>query len=65
MGIEVSGVLGLLVLILDIWALLKIIQSGATTGNKVVWILVILLLPIIGLILWWLLGPRSGRATAV
>ena len=63
MGIEVSGVLGLLVLIFDIWALLKIVESGAPTGNKVIWVLVILLLPVVGLILWWLFGPRSGRPT--
>lgn len=34
MGIEVSGLLGLIVLVLDIWAILKIIDSGVGTGAR-------------------------------
>jgi hypothetical protein len=40
-------------------AIVKTIQSPATTMAKVVWIVVILLLPVLGLILWFLLGPRG------
>jgi hypothetical protein len=58
MGVEVSGLLGLIVLVLDIWAVVKIVQGGAETGIKVLWIVVIVLLPVLGLILWLLLGPR-------
>ena len=58
MGVEVSGLLGLVILILDIWAIVKIVQGGAETGVKVLWILVIVLLPVLGLVLWLLLGPR-------
>jgi hypothetical protein len=61
MGIEVGGLLGLAILVLDVWAIIKIFESAATTGTKTMWIVIILLLPIIGLILWWLLGPRSNR----
>lgn len=50
--------LGLIVLILDIWAIMKVVSSGATTGTKVLWVVVIILLPVIGLILWWLFGPK-------
>ncbi|MGB5324547.1 MAG: PLDc N-terminal domain-containing protein [Pseudomonadales bacterium] len=63
MSIEVSGILGLLVLIADIWAILNIVQSSVSTGKKLVWILVILLLPVLGLIIWWLAGPREASAT--
>ena len=59
MSIEVNGLLGLILLILDIWAIINILQSGAGIGAKVLWIVVILLLPLVGLILWWFLGPRS------
>ena len=38
MGIEVGGLLGLIILVLDVWALVKVFQSGAATGTKVVWI---------------------------
>lgn len=55
-----EGLLGLVILGLDIWAILKIIGSPAGTGAKVVWILLILLLPVIGLIIWWFAGPKGG-----
>ena len=62
MGIEVGGLLGLIILVLDIWAILKIVDSGASTGGKVLWIVIILVLPLLGLIIWWLAGPRgSGK----
>lgn len=60
MGIEVGGLLGLIVLALDIWAILKIFESGAATGSKVAWILLILLLPLLGLVVWWIFGPRGS-----
>lgn len=62
MGIEVTGILGLLVLILDIYAIIKTLQSGASTGAKVVWTLLILLLPVVGLVIWFLAGPRGVSA---
>jgi succinate dehydrogenase/fumarate reductase cytochrome b subunit len=64
MGIEVGGILGLIVLVLDIWAILKIIDSGTSTGGKVLWIVIILLLPLLGLIIWWLAGPKGGGQIA-
>lgn len=57
MTIEVTGLLGLIHLILTVYAIVKIIQSHAGTGSKVIWIVVILLLPVLGLILWFLFGP--------
>jgi hypothetical protein len=62
MGIEVGGIFGLLILIADIWAIVNIAQSGASTGNKVLWIVLVVLLPLVGLIIWLLLGPRTARA---
>ena len=53
-----SSLLGLLVLIADIWAIVKIVQGGGTTGTKVLWIVVILLLPVLGLLLWFFLGRK-------
>lgn len=59
MDIQVSGFLGFLILVADIWAILNIVQSSASMGKKLVWILVVLFLPIVGLIIWWLAGPRG------
>lgn len=58
MGFEYGGLLGLIILALDLWAIVKIIQGGGPTGNKVLWILLILVLPVIGLIIWLLAGRR-------
>ena len=59
MSFQVGGLLGLIHLILIVYAIVKIVQSNAGTGDKVIWIVIILLLPVLGLILWWLFGPRG------
>jgi Phospholipase_D-nuclease N-terminal len=60
MGPEISGLGGLIVLALDIWAVVSIIGSASSTGSKVLWILLVLLLPVVGFILWLLAGPKGG-----
>jgi len=60
MGIEVGGLLGLIILVLDVWALVKTVQSGADTGVKVLWIVLIIILPVFGFILWLLFGPKGS-----
>jgi phospholipase D-like protein len=59
MRFEYGGILGLLILAADIWAILNVFQSGATNGTKLVWTLVIIVLPLLGLALWFFLGPRG------
>ncbi len=56
-----EGILGLVILVLDIYAIVKIIGSGANTLNKVIWVLVVLILPVIGLIAWYFLGPGGSK----
>lgn len=59
MGIEVGGFFGLIILVLDVFAIIKVVQSGAGTGSKVLWVVIILLLPLLGLLLWYLAGPKG------
>jgi hypothetical protein len=59
MGFDNTGIVGLIILALDIWAIVTILQGGGPTDRKVLWILVILLLPVIGLILWLVLARRA------
>lgn len=59
MGIEVGGIFGLIILVLDVWAIVKTAQSPAGTGSKVLWIVLILILPLLGFLLWLLLGPKK------
>ncbi|OWY05830.1 hypothetical protein B6V75_06930 [Thioclava sp. F1Mire-8] len=54
---------GLIVLILDIWAIVSIFGSGTSTGKKVLWILLIIILPVIGFIIWLIAGPKGAKAT--
>ncbi|MFT7218831.1 MAG: hypothetical protein ACI8Z1_000443 [Candidatus Azotimanducaceae bacterium] len=61
MGVEVGGIGGLILLIANIWAIIKTIQSSASTGKKVIWVVLIMLLPIVGLILWLLFGPSDTK----
>lgn len=60
MNVQVNGFLGFIILIADIWAIVNIFQSGATTGAKVLWTVIVLLLPVVGLIAWFFFGPKSA-----
>lgn len=61
MRVEVGGIGGLILLIANIWAIIKTIQSSASTGKKVIWVVLIMLLPIVGIILWFLFGPSDTK----
>ena len=62
MNVGYNGLWGLLVLAGDIWAILNIFQSSVSNEKKLVWIIAVVLLPLLGLILWYFLGPR-GKAS--
>ena len=59
---QYQGFGGLIVLFADVWAIVNIFQSGASTERKVIWTVLVILLPILGFILWYFLGPKTGRA---
>ena len=63
MGMPYNGILGVLILIGDVWAIISIFQSGASNEKKALWIILVVLLPVLGLILWYFLGPRAGVAS--
>lgn len=60
MGSMLSGLVSLIILALDIWAIINVVKSNAETGMKILWVLLIILLPVLGLIIWALLGPRGN-----
>ena len=62
MQLNVYGFWGLVLLVLDVWALVHVAQSASSPGKKALWIVLILLLPVLGLILWLLLGPRARKS---
>ena len=53
------GLAGLLVFILDIVAIVDCIQSSLDTGKKLLWILLILVLPLLGMLLYFLLAKKA------
>ena len=52
---------GLLILVLDIIALVSLLKSGADSGTKILWVVLIVLLPVIGMVLYFLLGPGRRK----
>jgi succinate dehydrogenase/fumarate reductase cytochrome b subunit len=58
--VEVGGILGVLVLFADVWAILNIFQSASSTGSKALWIVLVLVLPLLGVIIWYFAGPRQS-----
>ena len=60
MGSTFNGLVGLIILFLDIWAIINVIKSSAGTGAKVIWVLLIIFLPVLGLIIWAIAGPRGN-----
>jgi len=53
------GIVALIVLVLDIIALVDILNSSMDTANKALWILLILILPVIGMALYFLIGKKA------
>jgi hypothetical protein len=53
------NLIGLIILVLDIIAIVHILQSGLSTVKKLLWILVVLILPVVGMILWFLLADKK------
>jgi hypothetical protein len=57
---QYQGLFGLIVLIADVWAIVNVFQSSADTGKKVLWTVLVIILPVLGFILWYLLGPKTA-----
>jgi hypothetical protein len=56
------GILGIVVLILDIIAIVSVLAGRGSVGHKVLWTLLVLLLPVIGMILYFLIGRSPADA---
>ena len=51
--------IGIIELLLVIWALIAILQSGVQPVEKLIWVIIILVIPLIGFLLWYLMGPGN------
>jgi hypothetical protein len=52
-----KSIFALLLLLSAVFAILKITKSRETTGIKILWVVLILILPVIGLVAWFFIGP--------
>lgn len=59
-----EGLLGVLHLIIAIWAIINIFGSASSTLSKILWTLFVLLFPLVGLIVWFFIGPKSSAKLA-
>ena len=60
MGLDIGGLGGLIILVLDVYAIVKVFGSKESTGAKVFWTVLILVLPVLGFIIWLLFGPKGN-----
>lgn len=58
---QYTGFFGFILLALNLWAIIATVGSNATTGRKVLWVLVVILLPVLGFIAWLIFGPRAQK----
>lgn len=56
--------LGLIVFVLDVWAIIHVIGSTSSTLAKVLWVLLILIMPVLGFLIWLVAGPRRAASMA-
>lgn len=54
-----GGISGLLILVLDIIAIVDVLKSSLDTGKKALWIILILILPVVGMVLYFLIGKKT------
>ena len=57
-------ILGIIILVLDIWAILSVFGSGASTPAKLLWTVGIIIFPVVGFLVWYFAGPKGRTAIA-
>lgn len=53
-------VFGIIIFVLDVWAIASVINTNAGLGTKILWIALIAILPVLGLIIWYFAGPKAN-----
>ena len=59
-----SFIFGIIVLLLDVWAVVNVVQSSASGGLKLAWVIGIVVFPILGFLVWFFAGPKGRGAIA-
>ena len=56
-------IIATIIFALGVWAIASIINSNESNGTKLIWILLVALLPVVGLIIWWFAGPKANYSS--
>ena len=56
MDYRFGSIIGFVILILDIFVIIEILKSSKDTVTKLLWILLILFFPLIGLLIYYFFG---------
>ena len=56
------GIFGVIGFLLDIWAVVSIVNSDAARRTKIIWVLVVAFLPLLGFLIWLAAGPKAARS---
>lgn len=59
-----EGLVGLVWTVLVIWAVINIIGSSASGLAKILWCLFVIVFPLLGMIVWFFVGPKSSSRIA-
>jgi len=57
-------ILGIVILVLDIWAIVSVLGSGSSGMAKLLWTIGIIVFPVVGFIVWYFAGPKGRAAMA-
>lgn len=60
-----GGILGLIIVVLDIYAMLQVLGSSENGGKKLIWVLLIWILPLLGLLIWYVAGPKRSSVPSL
>lgn len=53
-------IFGIVIFLLDVWAIASIINTNEPMSKKLLWIAVVVILPVLGLIIWYFMGPKAN-----
>lgn len=54
-----NWLLSAIIFIAGVWAIYRIWISAETIGKKILWTLLVAVLPVIGFVIWWFAGPKG------